>query len=74
MKRKDGKKELNLVVETKDVETKSSLRLTEQVKIDCAKILFEQLRLDGFEVRFETQISDKKMQEIVTDLLSAETL
>lgn len=74
VKRKDGKKELNLVVETKDVETKSSLRLTEQVKIDCAKILFEQLRLDGFEVRFETQISDKKMQEIVTDLLSAETL
>ena len=73
VKRKDGKKELNLVVETKDVETKSSLRPTEQVKIDCAKILFEQLRLDGFEVRFETQISDKKMQEIVTDLLSEET-
>ena len=49
------------------------MRPTEQVKIDCAKMLFEQLRLDGFEVRFETQISGKKMQEIVTDLLNEET-
>lgn len=70
VQRKDGKKELNVVIETKGVEGKSSLRPTEQIKIDCAKILFEQLKLDGYEVKFETQINNRKIQEIVSELIS----
>ena len=70
VQRKDGKKELNIVIETKGIEGKTSLRPTEQVKIDCAKVLFEQLRLDGYEVKFETQINNKV--KIVTELLSGE--
>ena len=73
VQRKDGKKELNIVIETKGVEGVTSLRPMEQVKIDCAKILFEQLRLDGYEVKFETQINNKRIREIVSDLLSPES-
>ena len=72
VQRKDGKKELNIVIETKGVEGKTSLRPTEQVKIDCAKVLFEQLRLDGYEVKFETQINNRRIKEIVTELLSTD--
>ena len=45
------------------------MRPTEQVKIDCAKFFFEQLRLDGYEVKFETQINNKDMLKIVTELI-----
>lgn len=72
--RKDGKKELNIVIETKGVEGKTSLRPTEQVKIDCANILFERLRLDGYEVKFETQINNRRIKEIVIELLNTETI
>lgn len=72
--RKDGKKELNIVIETKGVEGKTSLRPTEQVKIDCANILFERLRLDGYEVKFETQINNRRIKEIVIELLNSETI
>ena len=72
VQRKDGKKELNIVIETKDVEGNSSLRSTEQIKIDCAKILFEQLKLDGYEVKFETQINNQEMLKIVKELLDSD--
>ncbi len=69
VKRKDGSKELNIVIETKGVDGKSSLRPTEQAKIDCAKLFFEQLKLDGYEVNFQTQINNKTISQIVKDLI-----
>lgn len=69
VKKKDGSKELNVVIETKDVEGKSQLRKDEQIKIDCAERFFEQLQIDGYEVKFETQISNKAMAQIVKDLI-----
>ena len=68
VKRKDGKKELNIVIETKGVEGKTALRPTEQVRIDCAKKFFEQLQLDGYEVSFRTQINNQEMKKIVEEL------
>lgn len=70
VKKKDGTKELNVVVETKGVEGKSSLRPTEQVRIDCAKKFFEQLKLDGYEVNFQTQINNKEMTKIVSEIVN----
>ena len=69
VKKKDGQKELNVVIETKGVEGKSSLRPTEQIRIDCAKRFFEQLQLDGFDVKFRTQINNEEMKKIVEGLL-----
>lgn len=69
VRKKDESKELNVVIETKDVEGKSQLRKDEQIKIDCAERFFEQLQIDGYEVKFETQINNKAMAQIVKDLI-----
>jgi len=70
VKRKDGTKELNIVVETKFVENKSTLRGIEASKIKCAEAFFKQLTLDGYEVSFHTQLSNKKVKQIIEDVIS----
>lgn len=67
----DGTKVLNIIVETKDVEGKSDLRGVEKVKIDCAKEFFRNLTVDGYKVHFETQINNKKVKQIIEDVLRA---
>ena len=69
VRKKDGSKELNVIVETKDVEGKSELRGAEKLKIDCARKFFEQLQLDGYDVKFHTQLNNKAMAQIVKDLI-----
>jgi len=69
VKRKDGSRELNIVVETKDVENKSELRGTEQVKINCAKIFFDMLAKDGYTVHFKNQLGNKQMSQIIREVL-----
>lgn len=68
VKKKDGATELNVIIETKGVDLKSALRNTEQIRIDCAKIFFEQLQKDGFDVKFRTQINNEEMKKIVSEL------
>jgi type III restriction enzyme len=65
-----GEKVLNVIVETKDVEHQTSLRGIEKAKLDCAKVFFEQLRIDGYKVEFETQLNNKKIRQIVEEVLS----
>jgi type III restriction enzyme len=72
VKKSDGSKTLNIVVETKDVETNSTLRQIEQVKINCAKEFFTQLTIDGFTVEFHEQINDKKIKQIVDEVISGQ--
>lgn len=68
--KKDGTSELNLVIESKDVETERSLRNQEIYKIDCAKKLFEQLEKEGKDIKFEKQLSIDKVGTIVKKLIS----
>lgn len=70
VRRSDGTKELNIVVETKAVENKSTLRGTESAKIKCAEAFFRQLTLDGYDVSFHTQFNNKKVRQIIEDLLA----
>lgn len=70
VKKNDGSHELNLIVETKDVENKEKLRGDEKTKIDCAEVFFEQIRKDGYCVRFEKQLKNKKMMEIIDNVLN----
>ena len=69
VKKADGTKELNIVVETKLVENQSELRGKEKAKIKCAEVFFRQLTLDGYTVSFHTQLSNKKVQQIIAELL-----
>jgi type III restriction enzyme len=70
VKKRNGGKELNIVIETKDVEGKDVLRGEEEIRISCAEIFFEMLRKDGYDVHFHTQLGDKKMQQIINEVLA----
>jgi type III restriction enzyme len=69
VKRSDGTKELNIVVETKDVANESDLRDEERVKISCAKVFFQTLSEQGIAVKFESQLRNKAMKQIIDDVL-----
>ena len=69
VKKSDGNKVLNIIVETKDVKNESDLRNIESVKISCAKEFFKQLTIDGYSVAFHEQINNKKMKQIIDDVL-----
>lgn len=66
----DGTKELNIVVEAKAVEGQTNLRGKERAKIECAKAFFKQLTLDGYTVSFHTQLNNKKVRQIIEDIIS----
>lgn len=69
VKRKNGEKELNIVVETKDVEGKTDLRGTEKAKIECARVFFDMLTADGYTVHFKDQLGNKQMAQIISEIL-----
>lgn len=70
VQKNNGKKELNIVVETKDVENKSTLRGIEEAKIKCAEIFFKNLSAQGYNVHFRTQLNNKKMLQIVKEVIN----
>ena len=70
VRRPDGKKELNIVVETKDVEDKTDLRGEEAAKIECAEIFFQTLADAGYSVKFHTQLGNKQMRAIINEALA----
>lgn len=71
VKRTNGAKELNIVVETKDVEGKTDLRGTEKAKIGCAKVFFDMLTSDGYTVHFRTQLGNKQMVQIINEVIGS---
>lgn len=71
VKRADGGKELNIVVETKDVEGKAELRGTEKVKLECARVFFEMLKADGYTVYFRNQLGNKQMIQIINEIMGS---
>lgn len=70
VKHTNGDKELNIVVETKDVENKTDLRGTEKAKIECAKVFFDMLTADGYKVYFRDQLGNKQMAQIINEILT----
>jgi type III restriction enzyme len=71
VKKTNGDKTLNIIVETKDVENQSTLRKIEEKKIECAKIFFSQLIIDGYKVEFHEQINNKKIKQIINEVLAS---
>lgn len=68
--KKDGTSELNLIIESKDVDTERALRDQENYKIECAQKLFEQLEKEGINIKFRKQLSTDKVGTIVRNLIS----
>jgi type III restriction enzyme len=71
VKKDNGEKVLNVIVETKDVENQNTLRGIEQAKISCAKVFFEQLTIDGYKVEFKTQLNNKKIRQIIDEVIAS---
>ena len=73
IKHQNGKKQLNLVVETKD-KTKDNIDPEERRKFTAARKLFEKLKDDLPEVYYRPQISRQGMTEIIESLVKGEDL
>jgi type III restriction enzyme len=71
VKKTDGAKELNIIVETKGVDAPAHLRDVEKKKISCAKKFFNQLREDYPElnVNFRDQLNNQQLRTIIDDVL-----
>ena len=68
VRRKD-KNELNLIVECKDVENADKdLRGGEKLKIESAKVFFENLENEGVKVCFKKQLKQDNLKAIVEGL------
>lgn len=71
VKKTDGAKELNIIVETKGVDAPAHLRGVEEKKINCAKQFFDQLREDNPELKihFRDQLNNQQMRTIIDEVL-----
>jgi type III restriction enzyme len=69
VKKRNGEKELNIVVETKDVENKNSLRGTEKANLKCARLFFDILSEDGYTVHFRDQLNNRQIAQIINEVL-----
>ena len=71
VRKKDGSKELNIIVETKGVDTPASLRDVEEKKISCAEVFFNQLREENPElnIHFRSQLNNKQIMDIIGDVI-----
>ncbi len=68
VKRKDGKQQLNLVVETKD---KTELDPEETRKVNCAQKLFEEMQKQVPDVRYTKQLHGEQMVNIIESIIKA---
>jgi len=58
-----------VVVETKDKENDTELSGDELMKINCAEVFFKQISEDGYKVEFHKQLNNKKIKQIIEDVL-----
>lgn len=71
VRKSTGEHELNIVIETKAVESGIDLRGDEKIKISCAERFFEQLKVDGYSVHFRRQINHESMLQIVKEIVNS---
>ena len=61
-------KEINLVIETKDYKTEEDIPFDQKYKIKCAERFFEQLKEDGYDVKFRLQINNTQISTLIRNL------
>ena len=72
--KKDGSKELNIIIETKGVETPVHLREIEEKKISCAEVFFRQLREENplLSIHFRSQLNHRQLRDIIDEVIHSE--
>ncbi len=70
LRRADGKHSLNLVIETKDVDKRSDMRVTEQMKMEAARRFFESMSSESFDVTFQPQVKRDDIAVMIRQLLA----
>lgn len=69
VKKADGTKELNIVIETKAYDKESKIASDEETKISCAEEFFKEMTDNGYAVHFRKQINSTAVKNIIDDLL-----
>jgi type III site-specific deoxyribonuclease len=72
VEKQDGSTELNLVIESKNVDSNRSLRDVEQYKINCAEKLFNKLEKEGINIKYKKQLTNDKVSGIIHNILKDE--
>jgi type III restriction enzyme len=69
VKRTDGSKELNIVIETKAYDKESNITPDEDTKISCAEEFFKTMAANGYTVHFRKQINSTGVKAIIDKLM-----
>lgn len=70
VKKKDGSKELNIVIETKAYDKESHISPDEETKISCAEEFFKTMSREGYNVHFCKQINSRGVKTIIDGLIA----
>jgi len=70
VKKADGTKELNVVIETKAYDRDTDKRGDENIKINCARQFFKDMQKDGYTVHFHEQLNGIDVKQILEGLIS----
>ena len=65
VKKADGTKELNIVIETKAYDKESKIASDEETKISCAEEFFKEMTANGYAVHFRKQINSTAVKNII---------
>lgn len=71
VKKADGTKELNIVIETKAYDKETHVSPDEATKISCARQFFNAMTASGYTVHFREQINSIGVKRIINDLNTA---
>ena len=69
VKKSDGSKELNIVIETKAYDKESHISPDEDTKISCAEQFFNAMTANGYTVHFRKQINSTGVKNIIDELV-----
>ena len=69
VKKGDGTKELNIVIETKAYDKETQIAQDEKTKISCAEEFFKTMTANGYTVHFRKQINSERIKSIIYDLI-----
>lgn len=69
VKKADGSKELNVVIETKAYDNETQVAPDEENKIQCAEEFFKAMQADGYSVRFRKQLNTSGVKAIIDELI-----
>lgn len=70
LRRNDGRLSLNFIIETKDVEKRSDMRRSEELRMKAARRFFESMSAESFDVTFQPQVKRDDIAVMIKKLLT----